>query len=52
MVLTAALFAAVANQGVLAHIQHVDDAWLRLMVSNRSAPVTALAMFLNVLGLV
>ena len=50
--LTAAVFAAVASQGVLAHIQRVDDAWLRLMVSSRSAPVTAFAKFLNLLGLV
>jgi membrane-associated phospholipid phosphatase len=52
VVLTAAAFAAVASQGVLAHIQHVDNAWLRLMVTHRSAPVTELAKFLNFLGLV
>ena len=52
VVLTAAIFAAVASPGVLAHIQHVDNAWLRLMTSNRSGPVTALAEFLNLLGLV
>ena len=52
VVLTAAVFAAVASQGVLAHIQHLDNAWLRLMVSNRSGPVTAFAKFLNLLGLV
>jgi undecaprenyl-diphosphatase len=52
VVLTAAIFAAVASQGVLAHIQHLDNAWLRLMVSSRSAPVTAFAKFLNLLGLV
>jgi membrane-associated phospholipid phosphatase len=52
MALTAVVFAAVAADGVLAHIQHLDDAWLRLMISSRSAPVTAVAMFLNVLGLV
>jgi undecaprenyl-diphosphatase len=50
--LTAAVFAAVADQGALTHIQRVDAAWLRLMISSRSAPVTAVAMFLNVLGLV
>jgi membrane-associated phospholipid phosphatase len=50
--LTAVVFAAVAGQGVLAHIQRVDDAWLRLMLSSRAAPVTAVAMFLNLLGLV
>src|SRR5690242_15798264 len=52
VVVTAAIFGAVASQGVLAHIQHLDNAWLRLMVSNRSAPVTAFAKFLNFLGLV
>ena len=52
VVLTAAIFAAVASPGVLAHIQHVDNAWLHLMTSNRSGPVTALAKFLNLLGLV
>jgi undecaprenyl-diphosphatase len=50
--LTAVVFAAVADQGTLAHIQRLDDAWLRLMMSSRAAPVTAVAMFLNVLGLV
>ena len=50
--LTAAVFAAVADQGTLAHIQRLDDTWLRLMISSRSAPVTAVAMFLNLLGLV
>jgi membrane-associated phospholipid phosphatase len=50
--LTAAVFAAVADQGTLAHIQRLDDTWLRLMISSRAAPVTAIAMFLNVLGLV
>jgi undecaprenyl-diphosphatase len=52
VVLTAAIFAAVASQGLLAHIQHLDDAWLQLMVTHRSGPVTALAKFLNLLGLV
>ena len=52
VVLTAAIFAAVASQGVLAHIQHVDNGWLRLMTSNRSGPVTGLAELLNLLGLV
>src|SRR5712691_1114349 len=49
---TAAVFVAVADHGTLAHIQRLDDAWLRLMISSRSAPVTAVAKFLNVLGLV
>jgi membrane-associated phospholipid phosphatase len=52
LVLTAVVFAAVADSGVLAHIQRVDDSWLRLMVSNRSAPVTTIAKFFNLLGLV
>lgn len=50
--LTAVVFAAVADHGLLVHIQRLDDAWLRLMISGRSAPVTAVAKFLNVLGLV
>jgi undecaprenyl-diphosphatase len=52
LALTAAVFALVADHGILDHIQRVDDAWLRLMVSSRSAPVTAIAKFLNLLGLV
>jgi len=52
LTLTTVVFAAVAEQAVLAHIQHVDDAWLRLMVSGRSGLVTAVALFFNVLGLV
>jgi len=52
LALTAVVFALVANHGVLARIQHVDDAWLRLMISSRSAPVTAVAKVLNLLGLV
>ncbi len=52
LALTAVVFALVADHGVLARIQRVDDAWLRLMVSSRSAPVTAIARFLNLLGLV
>ncbi len=52
VVLTAAVFVAVAEHGALARIQHLDDAWLRIMISHRSGPVTAFAKFLNVLGLV
>jgi membrane-associated phospholipid phosphatase len=52
LVLTAAIFAAVASQGVLAHIQHVDNAWLQLMTSHRSGPATEVAKFFNLLGLV
>ena len=52
LTLTAVVFAAVADSGALAHIQRVDDSWLRLMVSSRSASVTAVAKFFNLLGLV
>jgi len=52
VVLTAAIFAAVASRGVLAHIQRLDNAWLQLMVTHRSGPVNALAKFLNLLGYV
>jgi hypothetical protein len=52
VVLTAAIFAAVASRGALVHIQRLDDAWLQLMVTHRSGPVTAVAEFLNFLGLV
>jgi membrane-associated phospholipid phosphatase len=50
--LTAVVFATVADSGALAHIQRIDDSWLRLMVSSRSAPVTLIAKSFNVLGLV
>ena len=49
---TAVVFALVADHGALARIQRLDDAWLRLMVSGRSAPVTVIAKFFNLLGLV
>jgi len=52
LALTAVVFAAVADHGVLAHIQRLDDSWLRVMISGRSAPVTTAAKFFNVLGLV
>ena len=52
LALTAVAFAAAADHGILAHIQRVDDAWLRLMISGRSAPVTVIAKFFNLLGLV
>lgn len=52
LALTAIVFAAVADHNALTHLQHLDQAWLRLMVSSRSAPVTAFALFLNLLGLV
>jgi membrane-associated phospholipid phosphatase len=52
LALTAAVFAVAAGHGILARIQRVDDAWLRLMVSGRAAPVTVIAKFFNLLGLV
>jgi undecaprenyl-diphosphatase len=52
VLLTATVFAAVANHVALTYIQRLDDDWLRLMISSRSAPLTAIAMVLNVLGLV
>ena len=52
LAVTAAAFAVAADHGILVRIQRVDDSWLRLMVSSRSAPLTGIARFLNVLGLV
>jgi undecaprenyl-diphosphatase len=49
---TTVAFALVADHGALARIQRIDDAWLRLMISGRAAPLTAMAKVLNVLGLV
>ena len=50
--LTAVVFALVADHGTLARIQRLDDAWLRLMISGRTPPLTAIAKVFNVLGLV
>jgi membrane-associated phospholipid phosphatase len=50
--LTVALFVLAANRLALSHIQHVDSAWLRLMVSGRNTPVTVVAKVFNTLGLV
>jgi membrane-associated phospholipid phosphatase len=52
VVLTAAVFAVAADRGALGHIQRVDDAWLRLMISGRNPQLTAVAKVFNVLGLV
>ena len=52
LALTAVAFAAVADHGILAHIQRADDWWLRLMISGRVAPVTVIAKVFNWLGLV
>jgi undecaprenyl-diphosphatase len=48
----AVVFALVADHGMLARIQRLDDAWLRLMVSGRTPEFTAIAKVFNVLGLV
>lgn len=50
--LTVAVFALAAGHGTLAQIQRLDDAWLRLMISGRAPPLTAIAKVFNVLGLV
>ena len=52
MALTAVVFALAAGHGTLARIQRLDDAWLRLMISGRAPPLTAIAKVFNVLGLV
>ncbi len=49
---TAVVFVLVADHGALTRIQRLDDAWLRLMISGRAAPLTAIAKVFNVLGLV
>ena len=50
--ITRAVFDALARPDVLARTQRVDDMWLRIMISSRSAPVTAIARFFDLLGLV
>ena len=50
--LTAVVFALAAGHGTLARIERLDDAWLRLMISVRTPPLTAIAKVFNVLGLV
>jgi len=49
---TAGLFAVMADHAVMSRIQRLDDAWLRLMISGRAGPLTALAKIFNILGLV
>jgi hypothetical protein len=51
VMITVGVFAGVAGQATLARIQRLDDSWLRLMVSGRSAPLTAVAKAFNLLGL-
>jgi len=52
VVITAGVFAAAADHGVLVRVQRLDDAWLRLMISGRAPPLTAVAKVFNLLGLV
>jgi membrane-associated phospholipid phosphatase len=52
VVLTAGVFVAVGDHGTQMSIKRWDDTWLRLMISGRTAPLTAVARILNVLGLV
>ena len=52
LAVTAVVFALVADHGMLARIQRLDDAWLRLMISGRAPALTAIAKVFNVLGLV
>ena len=48
--LTACAFAAAGDHQTLATVQRLDDAWLRLMISGRAAPLTAIAKVFNVVG--
>ena len=48
--LTACVFAAAGDHQTLATVQRLDDAWLRLMISGRVTPLTAIAKVFNVVG--
>ena len=50
--LTAVVFVVAADHGAMSHIQHLDNSWLRLMISARNTPLTVTAKVFNVLGLV
>jgi hypothetical protein len=62
IVITAGVFAVVAGHAMLIRIQRLDHAWLQLIISGRSAPVsagqrrsaplTATAKLFNLLGLI
>ncbi|MGZ4436908.1 MAG: phosphatase PAP2 family protein [Nocardioidaceae bacterium] len=52
LALTAVTFVAAATPSGLTQLQRVDDAFFRFVVDLRSAPLTATARFLNLLGLV
>jgi hypothetical protein len=43
--LAAGVFAAVGDHGTLSSVQRLNDAWLRLMISGRALPLTAIAKF-------
>jgi membrane-associated phospholipid phosphatase len=47
---TACAFATAGDHQTLASIQRLDDAWLRLMISGRVTPLTAIAKVFNVVG--
>ena len=49
--LTALVFILVAVPATFAHIKHTDEAFLRLMISIRTPPLTLTARFFNLLGL-
>jgi membrane-associated phospholipid phosphatase len=48
--LTACAFAAAGVHWTLVSVQWLDDAWLRLMISGRVTPLTAIAKVFNVVG--
>lgn len=50
VLLTMVVLVSVSDPATLARLQRLDDGWLRLMIANRSGPVTALAELLDVLG--
>ncbi|HEV3067365.1 MAG TPA: phosphatase PAP2 family protein [Streptosporangiaceae bacterium] len=52
LAVTAVAFGVAADHGIMVRVQRFDDSWLRLMVSGRAAPLTAIAKVLNLLGLV
>jgi hypothetical protein len=51
VVITAGVFAGIAGHAILIRVQRLDDAWLHLMTSGRSAPITAVARLFDLLGL-
>lgn len=50
IVLTAALFVLVSTEATRPAVQRIDDAFLHLIVTSRSGPVTVLAHVFDVLG--